>query len=151
MREEHPEQPPRYTRYRARRRLIPEREAQSAASAGAHVLPRPRARGRTGGGGEREGWRRWTTPKRILLVLGALILGWLALSVLLFLISSHFERTPPPSNVSAVLDPAGFPLTSANNILVLGSDRRQKNSKEPGANTSGPSRSDSIMLIRTGG
>jgi LCP family protein required for cell wall assembly len=50
-----------------------------------------------------------------------------------------------------VLDPAGYPLTSANNILVLGSDRRQKHSKEPGANTSGPSRSDSIMLIRTGG
>jgi LCP family protein required for cell wall assembly len=34
---------------------------------------------------------------------------------------------------------------------VLGSDRRQKHSKEPHANTSGPSRSDSIMLIRTGG
>ena len=50
-----------------------------------------------------------------------------------------------------MLDSAGYPLTSANNILVLGSDRRQKNSKEPGANTSGPSRSDSIMLIRTGG
>jgi LCP family protein required for cell wall assembly len=50
-----------------------------------------------------------------------------------------------------VLAPAGYPLTSPNNILVLGSDRRQKNSKEPGANTSGPSRSDVIMLIRTGG
>ena len=50
-----------------------------------------------------------------------------------------------------MLDPAGSPLTSANNILVLGSDRRQKNSKEPGAETTGPGRSDSIMLIRTGG
>src|SRR5207244_5807054 len=68
-----------------------------------------------------------------------------------FLISSHFERTSPPSNLARVLDPAGYPLTSTNNILVLGSDRRQKNSKEPHANTSGPSRSDSIMLIRTGG
>ncbi len=62
-----------------------------------------------------------------------------------------FERTAPPSDVSAVLDPAGYPLTSANNILVLGSDRRQKNSKEPGAEKSGPGRSDTIMLIRTGG
>src|SRR5205807_1927613 len=52
---------------------------------------------------------------------------------------------------ASVLDPAGYPLTSANNILVLGSDRRQKDSKEPHANTHGPSRSDSIMLIRTGG
>ena len=50
-----------------------------------------------------------------------------------------------------MLDPAGYPLTSANNILVLGSDRRQKNSKEPGAETTGPGRSDTIMLIRTGG
>ena len=70
---------------------------------------------------------------------------------MLFLISSHFERTSPPADVAAVLDPAGFPLTSANNILVLGSDRRQKNSKEPGAETTGSGRSDTIMLIRTGG
>jgi LCP family protein required for cell wall assembly len=73
------------------------------------------------------------------------------LSLLLFLISSHFERTSPPSNVAAVLDHAGYPLTSANNILVLGSDRRQKNSREPGAEKTGPGRSDTIMLIRTGG
>ena len=50
-----------------------------------------------------------------------------------------------------MLDPAGYPLTSANNILVLGSDRRQKDSKEPGAETTGFGRSDTIMLIRTGG
>jgi LCP family protein required for cell wall assembly len=80
-----------------------------------------------------------------------LIVAWLALSLVLFLVSSHFERVSPPSNVAAVLDPAGYPLTSANNILVLGSDRRQKNSKEPHAETTGPGRSDTIMLIRTGG
>jgi LCP family protein required for cell wall assembly len=50
-----------------------------------------------------------------------------------------------------VLTPSGYPLTSVNNILVLGSDRRQKDSKEPGAETSGFGRSDTIMLIRTGG
>ncbi len=68
----------------------------------------------------------------------ALVVAWLALSLVLFLISSHFERTSPPGDVAGVLDPAGYPLTSANNILVLGSDRRQKNSKEPGAETTGP-------------
>ena len=57
------------------------------------------------------------------------------LSVVLFLISSHFERTSPPTDVPSALDPAGYPLTSVNNILVLGSDRRQKDSKEPGAET----------------
>jgi LCP family protein required for cell wall assembly len=86
-------------------------------------------------------------------VVGLLILvaAWLALSLVLFLASSHFERISPPSNVARVLDPAGYPLTSVNNILVLGSDRRPKNSKEPGAQTTGFGRSDTIMLIRTGG
>jgi LCP family protein required for cell wall assembly len=80
----------------------------------------------------------------------ALVLGWLLLSLVLFLVSSHFERTPLPTDVAAVLDPAGNPLTSTNNILVLGSDRRQRDSLEPGAETTGFGRSDSIMLIRTG-
>jgi LCP family protein required for cell wall assembly len=91
------------------------------------------------------------TVKRAVLALIALIFAWLGLSLVLFLISSHFERTSPPANVASVLDASGYPLTSANNILVLGSDRRPKGSKEPGANTSGPSRSDSIMLLRIGG
>jgi LCP family protein required for cell wall assembly len=96
-------------------------------------------------------WVRRLTVKRVLLGLLAFALGWLLLSFVLFLVSAHFERTPPPAEVANVLKPAGFPLTSPNNILVLGSDRRPKGSKEPGANTSGPSRSDTIMLIRTGG
>jgi LCP family protein required for cell wall assembly len=96
-------------------------------------------------------WWRRLTVKRVVLGLIGLIFAWLLLSLVLFLISSHFERTSPPSNVAGVLDPAGYPLTSANNILVLGSDRRPKGSKEPGADTSGPSRSDSIMLMRVGG
>jgi LCP family protein required for cell wall assembly len=87
----------------------------------------------------------------VLLGLLLLVFAWLALSLVVFLASAHFERTAPPSEVASVLDPSGFPLTSPNNILVLGSDRRPKGSKEPGANTSGPSRSDTIMLIRTGG
>jgi LCP family protein required for cell wall assembly len=81
----------------------------------------------------------------------ALVVGWLVLSLALFLVSSHFERTAPPSDVAGQLESAGPLLTSANNILVLGSDKRQKDSKEPGADPNGPSRSDSIMLIRTGG
>jgi LCP family protein required for cell wall assembly len=128
------------------------------------VLPRSAENGHEGGAGtllDSTGpgcrrtstpsrWRR-LTPKRAALGLLALIGGWILLSLVLFLVSSHFGRTAPPSDVASVLDPAGFPLTSANNILVLGSDKRQQNSKEPGADINGPSRSDSIMLIRTGG
>jgi LCP family protein required for cell wall assembly len=96
-------------------------------------------------------WRRWLRPKRLAALLLGVVVGWIALSVFLFLISSHFERVSPPTNVYRVLDPSGNPLTAAQNILVLGSDQRQKNSKEPGANKYGPSRSDTIMLVRTGG
>jgi LCP family protein required for cell wall assembly len=135
-----PDPLPQYTRYRSRRRLLGER------GGGDQALTPPR------GDQQRAGvWRRRITPKRVVLGLLALIFGWLLLSLVLFLLSSHFERTSPPANVANVLDPAGFPLTSANNILVLGSDRRQKDSKEPGANINGPSRSDSIMLLRVGG
>jgi LCP family protein required for cell wall assembly len=136
------EPPPQYTRYRAGRPLRPRREESLASLA--HPEPtRPGRAART--------FRRWRRPKRIALGLLALMVGWVVLSLVLFLISSQFERTSLPSNVAGVLDPSGYPLTSATNILVLGSDRRQKNSREPGAETTGPGRSDTIMLIRTGG
>jgi LCP family protein required for cell wall assembly len=151
------EPPPRYTRYRTRPRLLPGAGAkQSAGEPGrgdrggrrrehAPLMP-GRSRGR-----RVADWFRRLTVKRALLGLLALVVAWVALSLVLFLISSHFERTSPPSDVAGVLDPAGYPLTSVNNILVLGSDRRPKGSKEPGADTSGPSRSDSILLVRIGG
>jgi len=171
-----PDQPPRYTRYRARpRRLLPRKEEElppglrSRSPRRADEPPRradepprradepprradePPRRANGGAGARAARWRRWARPKRIVLTLLALVVGWLLLSLVLFLISSHFERTSLPSNVASVLDPAGYPLTSVNNILVLGSDRRQKDSKEPGAETTGFGRSDTIMLIRTGG
>jgi LCP family protein required for cell wall assembly len=77
------------------------------------------------------------------------VVGWLALSLVLFLISAQIQQGDLSGKVD--LGGAGFPLTSANNVLVLGSDQRPKGSKEPGASTSGPSRSDSIMLMRVGG
>jgi LCP family protein required for cell wall assembly len=164
------EQPPQYTRYRAGRRLLPRREEDlrtpASAPGAAPRAPRlpgsPRRADGRGGGGRGAGsdrlathgagrWRRWTRPKRIVLTLLALVAFWLLLSLVLFLLSSHFERTSLPANVAGKLNPSGNLLTSANNILVLGSDRRQKDSKEPGAETTGPGRSDTIMLIRTGG
>ncbi len=139
---------PRYKRYRAARLLLPRAGAEDPSVAA------QRLRGH-GSGVPPARRRRWIspsrpTPKRVLVGVVALVFGWLLLSLVLFLVSSHFERTPLPTDVAAVLDPAGNPLTSTNNILVLGSDRRQKDSLEPGAETTGFGRSDSIMLIRTG-
>jgi LCP family protein required for cell wall assembly len=142
----HDDEPPQYTRYRSGRRLLRRGEGGerlTPETSGAERIAAMRARIMA--------WRQRVTPKRLLLGLLAIVLAWLALSLVLFLVSSHFERTAPPGNVASVLDPAGYPLTSVNNILVLGSDRRQKDSKEPGAETTGPGRSDTIMLIRTGG
>jgi LCP family protein required for cell wall assembly len=149
-----------YTRYRAGRSVLPRPAERGARGAGEPLLGNGRRGGAPRGPGSRipprsSGWRR-LIPRRLTrkgLVLGvlALIAGWLLLSLVLFLASSQFERTSLPSNVAAVLDPAGYPLTSANNILVLGSDRRQKDSREPGAETTGFGRSDTVMLIRTGG
>jgi len=151
---------PQYTRYRAGRSVLPRSAGGSPRAGGEPLLSggsggTPGApRGGTRGGGA-SGWRRLIprrlTRKRFVLGLLALIAGWLLLSLLLFLASSQFERTPLPTDVASVLDPAGYPLTSVNNILVIGSDRRQKDSKEPGAETTGFGRSDTIMLIRTGG
>jgi len=59
-----------------------------------------------------------------------------------------------PGSAVAALDSGGVPPFSATTILVLGSDGRPAGSKEPGASSDtigGPTRSDTMMLIRTGG
>lgn len=131
-----------YTRYRAGRGL--------PGGAGSGEIP-PAQAPSTQEPPRRRGGLPPITPKRAIVGLICAIVGWVLLSLLLFLISSHFRRVAPPGNVASALEPAGIPLTSAMNILVLGSDKRQKGSREPGAETSGPGRSDTIMLIRTGG
>jgi LCP family protein required for cell wall assembly len=162
---------PQYTRYRAGRKLLRPgpgdaggNESVGSARGGNGSLLEDARGGRSPGRGGssppnrpraardvRPSWWRRITPERAVLGLLAVIAGWLLLSLVLFLLSSHFERTAPPANAVSELESAGPLLTSANNVLVLGSDKRQKDSKEPGADPNGPSRSDTIMLIRTGG
>jgi LCP family protein required for cell wall assembly len=146
-----PNDKPQYTRYRAGPRLRNREDNALEKNLALRKSPRRPRKPDSQPGASTRPWRERLTPKRIVLYLLGLVVAWLALSLILFLISAHFERTSLPSNVAGVLDPSGFPLTSANNILVLGSDRRQKDSKEPGAETTGFGRSDTIMLIRTGG
>jgi LCP family protein required for cell wall assembly len=105
--------------------------------------------GRRRGGGRVRVPRGPISAGRVVKWLVLAVLGWLALSLVLFLISAQIQQGDLSGKVD--LGGAGFPLTSPNNVLVLGSDQRPKGSKEPGASTSGPSRSDSIMLMRVGG
>jgi LCP family protein required for cell wall assembly len=77
------------------------------------------------------------------------LVAWVGLSAILFMVSAQIQRGDLASEVGDQLDPGPFPLTGANTILVLGSDARTEGLAEPGSG--GPSRSDSIMLLRIGG
>ena len=77
--------------------------------------------------------------------------GWALLSFLVFLVSAQIEQSKLASATENALDPGPVPFTSPTTVLVLGSDQRSEQTAEPGSSTSGPSRSDSILLIRTGG
>jgi LCP family protein required for cell wall assembly len=81
-------------------------------------------------------------------VLGALVF-WVVLSGVLFMISAQIQRGDLADKVGPELSDGPYPLTGANTILVLGSDARSGDLAEPGSG--GPSRSDSIMLLRIGG
>jgi LCP family protein required for cell wall assembly len=139
---------PEYTLYRAkprglRARLRGQTDLDELRQTDGGTPGRPRRKLR--------GWPDRITPKRVILGVLGLIVGWLLLSLILFLISAQIEQSKVDSAAKAALSGGSFPLTSANTILVLGSDQRPKGSKEPGASTSGPSRSDSILLMRVGG
>jgi len=90
------------------------------------------------------GWRitRW--------ILGAIAV-WVLVSSLVFLISAQIQQGQVADAANQRLGGAGYPLWSPNNILVLGSDVRTSSNAEPGAQTSGNGRSDSILLLRVGG
>ncbi len=75
---------------------------------------------------------------------------WVALSAFLFLVSATIHGGGVNAAANSVLGGGGFPPFGATTVLVLGSDARPKDSKEPGAG-SGPSRADSIVLMRFGG
>src|SRR3982751_4088442 len=61
---------------------------------------------------------------RVVRWLVTLLVAWLALSLVLFLISAQIESSKVSSAADAELGGAGYPLTSANTVLVLGSDAR---------------------------
>ena len=77
--------------------------------------------------------------------------AWILLSAVVFLISAQIQETRISSRAESALAEGGFTLTSPNTILVLGSDARTKKTAEPGSRIGGPSRADSILLLRAGG
>jgi LCP family protein required for cell wall assembly len=95
-------------------------------------------------------WRRRWGVRRVLKYLVVAIVGWLVLSLVLFLVSAQIQSGSVPDSVAAALSPGGNMLTSTDTVLVIGTDQRPKGSKEPGA-FAGGIRSDTMMLWRIGG
>jgi LCP family protein required for cell wall assembly len=103
----------------------------------------------------RPGPRKKITPLRVVKWLVFATIGWLLLSLILFIISAQTQQVPLPASASKALTSGGNMITSANTILILGTDQRPRSgpgSKEPGSNYNvAGSRSDTIMLWRVGG
>lgn len=136
-----PSGPPEYKVYRSRKRLR-DRIAPSGGSP-LDVLRRRRGGRRSGPAGRRGG----ITPRRVIKWIALAALGWILLSVAVFFVSA--QTAPSVSNRTEEALAPGSAMLAGSTILVLGSDRRPKKSKEPGANEGAP-RADSIMLMRVG-
>jgi LCP family protein required for cell wall assembly len=159
---EEPDDRPEYRVYRSRKPLLPRRggddgddlrRLRADAQRPPRFEPAPDPQRRRGLA--RVLRRRSRAPKtvggwRIVRWLALAVLTWIALSAVVFLLSAQIQQGKV-SDASEQLGGAGYPLTSPNNILVLGSDVRTKRLAEPGAQTTGNGRSDSILLLRVGG
>jgi LCP family protein required for cell wall assembly len=153
---------PEYNVYRSRPRFLRRDEPADGALEPGGDKPEYEVHGRKRGfanpfrrgrGGTGTKTRRRLTVGRVVRWLALALTGWLLVSLVLFLVSAQIQSSKISDAASQQLTGGGFPLTSPNTILVLGSDARAKGSKEPGATTvgAGPSRSDSILLLRVGG
>jgi LCP family protein required for cell wall assembly len=92
-------------------------------------------------GAEKPLWRR---VLRYALIGAAL---WLLFSFVVFMISAQTQEGVSERTENALS--GGGSLVTGSTILVLGSDQRERGSKEPGARGA-PSRADSIMLLHVG-
>jgi LCP family protein required for cell wall assembly len=147
-----PDDPPQYTKYRSRPRLPWRREERLGEMSAGEPRDEPPKR-RWWPFRRRPGKpRRKITVGRIAGYLALGIVAWLLVSLVVFLISAQIQSSKISDDAAAKLSGGGYPLTSPNTILVLGSDARTRDRAEPGAQTIGePSRSDSILLLRVGG
>jgi LCP family protein required for cell wall assembly len=167
--EQQPSGPPEYKVFRQRRGIFGRLRKPDIQGLG-DLRERPPRRP---GGRERRGPR---VPKpgsggrRALRWIGVGALGWIALSFLAFAVSAQLQAFKLSGEAKSALHGNPFLLTSAQTILVLGTDARPPDTQEPGAAPSekcfkqqsrgekphdgcsdGQFRADTLMLIRAGG
>jgi LCP family protein required for cell wall assembly len=136
-----PQAPPDYRLYRARPRLFGRRRGEQS------ILDELRQAPPDGRQKQRRPITFWRVVKWVVLA----IVAWIALSVVLFLISAQVNQDQVSARTQSELAGGGVGILKPQTTLILGSDLRTKGTREPGASTNGPSRSDSILLVRTGG
>ena len=136
--------PPDYKVYRSRPRLLSRRDDGDVAKLDGL---------REGGNGAPPGapTRRRLRPGKILGFVALAAVAWLLISLIVFLVSAGVQSGKVDDKAKDALTDSGFTLTTPNTILVLGSDARTEANAEPGASVGGPSRADTIMLLRIGG
>jgi LCP family protein required for cell wall assembly len=138
-----PPGPPQYNVYKSRRRLRD--RLGPLAKNPLDPLRRQKREKQPPQPGEKRPKPTW---RRVLKWVVLAIVAWILVAIVAFFISA--QTAPGVSDrTKAALDGGGSVLTGST-ILVLGSDQRPKGTKEPGASTSGPSRSDSILLLHVG-
>jgi LCP family protein required for cell wall assembly len=136
-------EPPKYTKYRARPSVLRRRGPDDGAGSDAPAAtPSYTHHGRR---------RKPVNARRIATWVAVFLLAWVGVSLLLFLVSAQIQQGKVSDETDEVLAGGGPPIGTPANVLVLGSDQRSEDTAEPTADTSGPSRSDSIMLLRVGG
>jgi LCP family protein required for cell wall assembly len=134
-----PQAPPEYKLYRTRPRLRGRRSDDGSMLDELRQAP-PEAKP-----------RKRITVGRVVKWLVLALVAWVGLSLVLFLISAQVNQDQVSAAAQAQLAGGGVGIIKPQTTLILGSDQRTTSTKEPGASTSGPSRSDSILLVRTGG
>jgi LCP family protein required for cell wall assembly len=137
--EQGPGERPEYTVYRSRPGFFSRLRAPDLSKLRRPRLPRRPRRGDRKEPSERTVWQK----------IGIVALAWVAFSGLLFAISAQIQKTKLSDAAKDAV--AGGPnlVTSKQTILVLGTDKRDELTNEPGSGE-GPDRADTLMLLRTG-
>ena len=135
---------PRYRTYRSRPRLLDRLRPSGSTPLDALRKRKPAPSVRPPGGPPRGRPRLRRFLKWAAIAIGS----WILLSLVVFLISA--QTAPGVSDQAEDALSRGGTLLTGSTVLVLGSDQRTEGTQEPGATTSGPSRSDSILLLHVG-
>ncbi len=172
--EQQPSGPPEYKVYRSRKGLLSRLRSPdlSGLRERAPHAPKPWRRKKRDRPErpERPGPPRRWTGRRVLKWAGLAALGWIALSFLAFAVSAQLQSFKLSGEAKDALHGNPMLLPSAQTILVIGTDARPPDTKEPRAAPSeecfeqqahgdaphdpcsvGEFRADTLMLIRAGG